>query len=172
MADRYLNFTGTAPGRFLTRRLGLPQPAVLRRWTAEHPAIEGPLLHLTAGTSALDGVAEVLAGTGLKPGTERPAAAVLDATGVADVTSLAEVHAALHPAVRSIATSGRVIVLGAPLVPHRPPSGRRPAGLGGFRTLPRQGARQGKDRDAGPHRARRPPRSRPCASCSPPSRPT
>ncbi|GGN85769.1 hypothetical protein GCM10011579_076950 [Streptomyces albiflavescens] len=29
MADRYLSFTGTAPGRFLTRRLGLPQPTAL-----------------------------------------------------------------------------------------------------------------------------------------------
>ena len=32
MADRYLSFTGTAPGRFITRRVGLPQPAELRRW--------------------------------------------------------------------------------------------------------------------------------------------
>ncbi|MGQ4425463.1 short chain dehydrogenase, partial [Streptomyces violaceoruber] len=44
MADRYLSFTGTAPGRFLTRRLGLPQPAALRR-----DALDGGLLHLTAG---------------------------------------------------------------------------------------------------------------------------
>ncbi|MBJ6639817.1 hypothetical protein H4K36_21660 [Streptomyces sp. DHE7-1] len=35
MADRYLCFTGTAPGRFPTRRLGLPQPAELRRRSAE-----------------------------------------------------------------------------------------------------------------------------------------
>ena len=26
MADRYLSFTGTAPGRFLTRRPGLDEP--------------------------------------------------------------------------------------------------------------------------------------------------
>ncbi|WP_327354202.1 3-oxoacyl-ACP reductase [Streptomyces sp. NBC_01304] len=115
MADRYLNFTGTAPGRLLARRLGLPQPAALRRWSVEHPTLEGPLLHLTAGTSKLDGLAELLAGTGLKLGAERPAAVVLDATGVSDVAALAEVHTALHPVVRSIATSGRVVVLGAPL---------------------------------------------------------
>lgn len=48
MADRYLHFTGTAPGRFLTRRPGLPQPAPLRRWSRETPTLDGPLLHLTA----------------------------------------------------------------------------------------------------------------------------
>ncbi|MFQ6145318.1 3-oxoacyl-ACP reductase [Streptomyces seoulensis] len=114
MADRYLSFTGTAPGRFLSRRLGLPQPAPLRRWSPEHPVFDGPLLHLTAGASDLD-LAPVLARTGLKPAEAGEAAAVvLDATGVRDVAALGEVHAALHPAVRSVAASGRVLVLGAP----------------------------------------------------------
>ncbi|MFI2718518.1 3-oxoacyl-ACP reductase [Streptomyces collinus] len=117
MADRYLRFTGTAPGRFLTRRLGLPQPAALTRWSPERPALDGGLLHLTAGRSALD-LAPVLARTGIGPaGSGRAAAVVLDATGVRDVEALAEVHAALHPVVRSVAPSGRVVVLGAPLDP-------------------------------------------------------
>ncbi|MFE9027631.1 3-oxoacyl-ACP reductase [Streptomyces iakyrus] len=117
MADRYLRFTGTAPGRFLTRRLGLPQPAALTRWSPERPALDGGLLHLTAGRSAL-GLAPVLARTAMGPaGSGRAAAVVLDATGVRDVEALAEVHAALHPVVRSVAPSGRVVVLGAPLDP-------------------------------------------------------
>ncbi|MBB6419098.1 3-oxoacyl-ACP reductase [Streptomyces sp. AK010] len=117
MADRYLRLTGTAPGRFLTRRLGLPQPAALTRWSAERPALDGGLLHLTAGRSALH-LAPVLARTGIGPaGSGRTAAVVLDATGVRDVEALAEVHAALHPVVRSVASSGRVVVLGAPLDP-------------------------------------------------------
>ncbi|MEU5767218.1 3-oxoacyl-ACP reductase [Streptomyces asoensis] len=119
MADRYLSFTATAPGRLLTRRLGLPQPAALRRWTPEHPTLDGHLLHLTAGgPSALD-LAPVLARTGL-PGEPEgpagsPAAVVLDATGVRDVDALAGVHTALHPVVRSVAAGGRIVVLGAPL---------------------------------------------------------
>ncbi|MET9146446.1 3-oxoacyl-ACP reductase [Streptomyces sp. NPDC004042] len=123
MADRYLRFTGTAPGRFLTRRLGLPRPAPLRRWSAGRPALDGPLLHLTAGKSALGPgpvLAPVLARTGLPlgaPGDRDPAAVVLDATGVRDVDGLGAVHAALHPVVRTLATSGRVVVLGAPLDP-------------------------------------------------------
>ncbi|MFF5159881.1 3-oxoacyl-ACP reductase [Streptomyces sp. NPDC000348] len=117
MADRYLGFTGTAPGRFLTRRLGLPQPAPLRRWSPERPDLDGGLLHLTAGKSGLD-LAPVLARTGLgADDTGRPAAVVLDASGTRDVEGLAEVHAALHPVVRSVAASGRIVVLGAPLDP-------------------------------------------------------
>ncbi|MFG3370070.1 3-oxoacyl-ACP reductase [Streptomyces sp. NPDC090032] len=118
MADRYLNFTGTAPGRFLTRRLGLPQPAQLHRWTPERPSLDGPLLHLTAGASAHTAeLAELLARTGpdVRTAAERPAAIVLDATAVRDVPTLAEVHAALHPVARSVASSGRIVVLGAPL---------------------------------------------------------
>ncbi|MER7486230.1 3-oxoacyl-ACP reductase [Streptomyces sp. NPDC126497] len=118
MADRYLSFTGTAPGRFLTRRLGLPQPAPLRRWSPERPRLDGGLLHLTAGKSGLD-LAPVLARTGLgaDDATGRPAAVVLDASGIRDVEGLDGVHAALHPVVRSIAASGRIVVLGAPLDP-------------------------------------------------------
>ncbi|MEU9058597.1 3-oxoacyl-ACP reductase [Streptomyces sp. NPDC048430] len=115
MADRYLHFTGTAPGRFLTRRLGLPQPAPLRRWTLETPSLDGPLLHLTAGSSAHSGtLGPVLAATGLEVTgrAERPAAVVLDATGVTTAAGLAHVHAALHPVVRSLAGGGRVVVLG------------------------------------------------------------
>ncbi|MET7292406.1 3-oxoacyl-ACP reductase [Streptomyces griseoloalbus] len=117
MADRYLSFTGTAPGRFLTRRLGLPQPTTLRRWSPERPGLDGGLLHLTAGKTDLD-LPPVLTRAGLgEDDTGRPAAVVLDASGIRDVEGLAEVHAALHPVVRSVAASGRIVVLGAPLDP-------------------------------------------------------
>ncbi|MFF4785265.1 3-oxoacyl-ACP reductase [Streptomyces griseorubiginosus] len=108
MADRYLSFTGTAPGRFLTRRLGLPQPAELRRWSSASDGFEGGVLLLTAGKSQLSGL-EFASPVGA------PAGVVLDATGVRDVEDLAEVHAALHPVVRTVAASGRVVVLGSPL---------------------------------------------------------
>ena len=113
MADRYLRFTGTAPGRFLTRRLGLPEPAVLRRFSPEHPSLNGELLHLTAGKS------ELSVGTGLElvASSDAPAGVLVDATGVRDVEGLAEVHAVLQPVVRSVAASGRVVVLGASLDP-------------------------------------------------------
>ncbi|MFG3252020.1 3-oxoacyl-ACP reductase [Streptomyces sp. NPDC048172] len=124
MADRYLHWTSTRPGRFLTRRLGLPRPERLHRWSAERPALEGgPLLHLTAASlyeekevsAALDAC-----GCGLpvvqgiaREGTPRCAAVVLDATGIATVTELRGVHERLHPIVRSVTNGGRVVVLGA-----------------------------------------------------------
>ncbi|MEE1744410.1 3-oxoacyl-ACP reductase [Streptomyces sp. JV184] len=121
MADRYLHFTGTAPGRFLTRRLGLPHPAPLRRWSPRTPTLDGPLLHLTAGDSTVtEELSALLAATGLDvteraerdDHAERPAGIVLDATAVVTPGGLAGVHAALHPVVRSLAPGGRVVVLG------------------------------------------------------------
>ncbi|MDT0495099.1 3-oxoacyl-ACP reductase [Streptomyces griseus] len=117
MADRYLHLTGTAPGRFLTRRLGLPQPTPLRRWSPETPRLDGALLHLTAGVPVVTGVAEVLGRVGLpvvgaSGRADRIAAIVLDATGVATAAGLGDVYAALHPVVRSLAPGGRVVVLG------------------------------------------------------------
>lgn len=115
MADRYLHLTGTATGRFLTRRLGLPQPAHLRRWSLETPNLPGPVIHLTAGNSAVtDELATVLAACGpeVVARADRPAGIVLDATAVDTAAGLGAVHAALHPVVRSLAPGGRVVVLG------------------------------------------------------------
>ncbi|MFG2628944.1 3-oxoacyl-ACP reductase [Streptomyces sp. NPDC048473] len=115
MADRYLHFTGTAPGRFLARRLGLPQPAPLRRWSLETQSLDGPLLHLTAGDSAVtEELGALLAATGLEVTgpAERPAGIVLDATAVDTPGGLGDVHAALHPVVRSLAPGGRIVVVG------------------------------------------------------------
>ncbi|WP_405898368.1 3-oxoacyl-ACP reductase [Streptomyces sp. NBC_00727] len=115
MADRYLHLTGTAPGKFLTRKLGLPQPTRLRRWTLETPTLTRPVLHLTAGDSAVtEELAALLTTTGLEvtAQADRPAALVLDATAVGTAAALGAVHAALHPVVRSLAPGGRVVVLG------------------------------------------------------------
>ncbi|MCX4676416.1 3-oxoacyl-ACP reductase [Streptomyces sp. NBC_01433] len=120
MADRYLHFTGTAPGRFLTRGLGLPQPAALRRWSLERPSLDGPLLHLTAGKPAIgDELRALLGATGLKvtDRAERPVGILLDATDVTSAAGLADVHSALHPVVRSLAPGGRIVVLGTPPSP-------------------------------------------------------
>lgn len=126
MADRYLRWTHTGPGRFLTRRLGLPRPEALRRWSAERPTLEGgPLLHLPAPPTRNEkrdekGLTAVLDGCGipvvreLPPGAAgTPCAVVIDATGIAGVPELRGVHQALHPVVRALALGGRVVVLGA-----------------------------------------------------------
>jgi 3-oxoacyl-[acyl-carrier protein] reductase len=90
MADRYLRRTGTAPGRFLTRRLGLPQPAPLLRWSPQTPELAGPGLRLTAGD--VPAVANGALG-----------AVVLDATGIAEPGELQTLRAGLHPLIRRLA---------------------------------------------------------------------
>ena len=124
MADRYLHWTHTRPGRFLTRRLGLPRPERLHRWSAGHPALEGgPLAHLTVAsryeekevTAALDACGcglPVVQGVA-REGMPRCAAVVLDATGIATVAELRGVHELLHPLVRAVTNGGRVVVLGS-----------------------------------------------------------
>ncbi|MFI0940197.1 3-oxoacyl-ACP reductase [Streptomyces sp. NPDC021020] len=100
MADRYLRATGTAPGRFLARRLGLPLPVPLRRYSAEAPELPGPVLRLAAGEAppASDGT--------------RYGGIVVDATGITEPGGLAGLHRSLHPLARALAPCGRVVVLG------------------------------------------------------------
>ncbi|QNE76752.1 3-oxoacyl-ACP reductase [Streptomyces finlayi] len=135
MADRYLHVTGTAPGRFLTRRLGLPQPAHLRRWSLETPSLDGPLLHLTAGPSTVtDQLGALLGRTGLEvtDNSARPAGIVVDATAVTTPAGLGDVHAALHPVIRSLAPGGRVVLLGAHPSPDDHHQAAAQQGLEGF----------------------------------------
>lgn len=135
MADRYLHVTGTAPGRFLTRRLGLPQPARLRRWSLDTPSLEGPLLHLTAGPSTVtDELGALLGRTGLEVtrSCAHPVGIVLDATAVTTAAGLGTVHAALHPVIRSLAPGGRIVVLGSPPSPEDHHQAAAQQGLEGF----------------------------------------
>ncbi|MFI7317673.1 3-oxoacyl-ACP reductase [Streptomyces venezuelae] len=118
MADRYLTFTATGPGRFLTRRLGLPRPTELRRWTPEHPGLTGDLLLLPLSPASpyTQDLATLLTPTSLTVTTtsSRPTGVVVDATAVTDTRTLTEVYAALHPVVRNVADNGRVLLLGSP----------------------------------------------------------
>ncbi|MFG2211521.1 3-oxoacyl-ACP reductase [Streptomyces sp. NPDC048638] len=146
MPDRYLRLTNSGPGRFLARRLGLPQPTPLRRWSPEHPGLDGPVLLLKAGSSG-DGLDAVLARTGLtvhtstgaagplphaREGGTPVAAAVMDATGVADPAGLRDVHAALHPVVRSLDDHARVVVIGTVPDPLDHHQAAAQEGLAGF----------------------------------------
>ncbi|MET7640196.1 3-oxoacyl-ACP reductase [Streptomyces sp. NPDC005438] len=126
MADHYLRWTNTGPGRFVSSRLGLPQPTPLDRWKDSQTTLRGgPLLHLTAGESTLDApaLATLLNTSGIPVRTEplpeggRHAAVVVDATGVREVAQLRGVHQALHPVARALTTCARVVVLGT--VPDR-----------------------------------------------------
>src|SRR3954451_13474143 len=105
MADRYQQFAESAPGRFMVRRLGLPQPAELQRGPA---FIEGPVL--------VDGDIR------LPPGLEvharpsdgvRYASLIYDATGMKRTSDLRGLYNFFQPTIRSLAPSGRLIVIGS-----------------------------------------------------------
>ena len=117
MSDRYLNLVNSPVGSAVASRVGLPQPAKLRRYSAGDPLLPGPaLLGSTTGkpTAALR---KALAGAGadvldsIGEG-DRIAAAVLDARSVATPADLGALREFLAPAVKALAASGRVVVLG------------------------------------------------------------
>lgn len=57
--DKYTEFVSRGFGKDLAKRLGLPQPVVLRRYTPNAPLVQGPILVLGQGAGS-DAVAQVL----------------------------------------------------------------------------------------------------------------
>ena len=148
MSDRYQRFADTRPGRLVVSRLGLPAPTPLRRHEPGDPLLQTPaLLGATAGARLIGTVAEVLAATGtqawVNDQTARAAArdahldardradeayplgaAIFDASGIRSSAGLRDVYAFFHDHIRSIAPSGRLLVLGTPCLLYTSPSPR------------------------------------------------
>jgi 3-oxoacyl-[acyl-carrier protein] reductase len=106
MADRYQQFADSPPGRFMVRRLGLPQPAPLRRGPE---LFDGPVL--TGGAGA---VRDVLTRMGVRVHDHEDGydALIFDATKIAATRDLRDVYDFFQPVVRSLAPSGRAIIVG------------------------------------------------------------
>jgi 3-oxoacyl-[acyl-carrier protein] reductase len=121
-SDRYQRISATPPGRFLVGRLGLPESTPLRRHEPGEPALDGPALALAAtGDRLRETLDRVLTGIGADvrrttagDDDERFAAVVLDASGIATSEELRAVYDALHPVIRRLRPSGRLVVLGTP----------------------------------------------------------
>ncbi len=58
-ADKYTEFVSSGFGKDLAKRLGLPQPAILRRYSPAAPLVDGPILVVGQGAGA-DAVARAL----------------------------------------------------------------------------------------------------------------
>jgi 3-oxoacyl-[acyl-carrier protein] reductase len=120
MADRYQQFTKSPLGRFVVPKLGLPNPATLRRYQPGQPALEGPALLGAAPGGRLENTLRgQLADAGIEviadPLEEgKHGALVFDATGITDPKQLREIHKFFHPVIRKVVPSGRVVVLGTP----------------------------------------------------------
>jgi 3-oxoacyl-[acyl-carrier protein] reductase len=116
VADRYQKFARSGPGRAIVHRLGLPNPARLRRHEPGAPVTTGPVLLGGAGR-LLEPVGKLLAVLDADVRTEaqpqlRPAALVFDASGIRDTAALRGAYEFFHPVLRSVAGSGRVIIFG------------------------------------------------------------
>jgi 3-oxoacyl-[acyl-carrier protein] reductase len=143
MADRYQSFAESTPGRFMVKRLGMPQPERLRRYERGDPVLDGPallegvpggrLLHPVAAVlRAIDAEAYVTArghaqeaaqAAGLRTAVWNPeaedvdtrfAALVFDASGLASTDQLNDLYEFFHAVIRRVERSGRVIVLATP----------------------------------------------------------
>ncbi|HEX8745304.1 MAG TPA: 3-oxoacyl-ACP reductase [Thermoleophilaceae bacterium] len=142
MADRYTSFANSGPGGFLTRQLGLPQPAVLRRHQPGDPVLHGPaLLGAAPGGRLATAAGGVLRSIGAQafvtgdqhlreaaeaagPATasfdpsadesRRFGAIVYDASRIEDTGSLRRAYEFFHPVIRRLQPSGRVVVLATP----------------------------------------------------------
>jgi 3-oxoacyl-[acyl-carrier protein] reductase len=142
-ADRYTQLINTPVGKALSKQLGLPAPVVLDRYQPGKPVIQGPVLFGAAPQGRLGpAVTRTLASIGAETYTPlqdeiRKAAAaakleakvfnaevapsdqtfkalVFDASGITSPEELHQAWAFLHPTIRRVRRSGRVIVLGTP----------------------------------------------------------
>jgi 3-oxoacyl-[acyl-carrier protein] reductase len=121
MKDRYSAFAASTVGHRLIGTLGLPDPTPLRRYRPGAPALEGPALFGAApGSNEVLAVAQAAALAGGVDArerlteSERPAALVYDATAITEPAELVALHSFFSPVIRSLASCGRVVVLGRP----------------------------------------------------------
>lgn len=111
MADRYSTFAHTPAGRLLVKRLGLPDPPVLRRFRPGDPLVSAPVLIGGSGRLAEAARAGLAAADVMLTDADVLSGLVYDASGL---TSLRDLYDFFHPRARSLQASGRVIVLGTP----------------------------------------------------------
>jgi 3-oxoacyl-[acyl-carrier protein] reductase len=125
VSDWYRDFANSSFGTTITKQLGLPRPAVLRRYEPGQPLLPAPAVVGSAGEGRLrDALSAVLKDAGVtvqSPVTadggtdgEKPAAVILDATGLSAPADLAAAHDFLAPAVKRLRASGRVLILADP----------------------------------------------------------
>ena len=141
MTDRYQQLVNTPIGKLVTKQIGLPQPPRLERYEPGQPVVTGPVLFGGATGSRLakpvtkvlaairaevqtpmdEAVRAAAAQSKLEAGIFNPEAAsaeqrfkalVFDATGIATTDELVQAYEFLHPALRRVQPSGRVIILG------------------------------------------------------------
>jgi 3-oxoacyl-[acyl-carrier protein] reductase len=117
MSDKYLNLVNSPIGAKVASTVGLPRPAVLRRYKAGDPIVAGPVLLGSTSGRVTAALPKIVKKSGAEVQTEaaegtRWGALILDARGLAAPSDLGGLRAFLAPQLRSLLPSSRVLVLG------------------------------------------------------------
>lgn len=118
MTDKYTQLVSQGLGRNVARKLGLPQPALLRRYTPGDALISGPLL-LQGSTAAADHLAATLLSWDLDVRRhavprEKLGAIILVLDELAGPEDLEKPVLSVASSLRDLAPSGRLITLSRP----------------------------------------------------------
>ncbi|MFC8799963.1 3-oxoacyl-ACP reductase [Promicromonospora sp. NPDC057138] len=142
MADNYTKFVNGGLGKSLSKQLGLPRPAILRRYAPDAPLTVGPVLVVSDDASAADAdtLAKALVTWDVDvrraaddAGDVRWGGVVLVATAAESPDAVSEAVLALGGTLRKLAGNGRVVVVSrAPEAGDSPTLAATRAGFEGF----------------------------------------
>jgi 3-oxoacyl-[acyl-carrier protein] reductase len=116
--DLYSQIINSAPGSFLAKQLGVPQPEPLRRYRAGDPPLAGSLLIGGNGRvvdplrSALAEDYDVVSNNLGGRWADSFGGLVFDATGITTPEGLKQLHDFFTPLLRNLGPCGRVVVVG------------------------------------------------------------
>jgi 3-oxoacyl-[acyl-carrier protein] reductase len=116
MPDKYQSFVSSGVGKKLSSSLGLPRPAILRRYKVGDPLLPGPALLVTLGASRLGNVVDgALTSAGVTRAVldddTQLGAVVVDASAVDTIAELSGLRDTLSGTVRRLRGTGRVVVV-------------------------------------------------------------
>ncbi|MGY4654526.1 3-oxoacyl-ACP reductase [Mycobacterium sp. URHB0021] len=119
-SDLYSQIVHSAPGSFLAKQLGIPQPETLRRYRPGEPALAGTLLIGGEGRvveplrAALAEDYDVVSNNLGGRWADQFGGLVFDATGITEPAGLKQLYKFFTPLLRNLGPSGRIVVIGTP----------------------------------------------------------
>jgi 3-oxoacyl-[acyl-carrier protein] reductase len=117
-SDLYTQIVHSAPGSFLAKQLGIPQPETLRRYRPGDPPLAGTLLIGGEGRiveplrTALGEDYDVVSNNLGGRWADAFGGLVFDATGITGPEGLKALYKFFTPLLRNVAPSGRIVVVG------------------------------------------------------------
>lgn len=117
-SDLFTQVVNSAPGSFLAKQLGIPQPEPLRRYSPDEPPLPGSLLIGGEGRvveplrAALDADYDLVGNNLGGRWADSFGGLVFDATGITAPDGLKALHDFFNPLLRNLKPNARVLVIG------------------------------------------------------------